>query len=328
MVESGRFVHGARMSVLRARPAARPVLLPLVLSAVLCAAQTACGGPETDDQDVGDGQAQELTHPPRHVYTLTNAPFADGHPTAVVHLGKGFVAQGPLNLVVYFHGWGNCVVNDVEAANSRCAPGRPARTAHNLIGSLDKSSANAALIAVERAFEQNSSSAGRLTQPGLFRALILELLPKLSELAGHTYTEADLGKLVLATHSGGYKAVALILDRGGLTAKVSEVILLDSLYGNTSDFDAWLKGGIGTRRLANVYTAGGGTLANAQAMATRTRSWAQAAHLPPSAFLDDRTTATLSDAAFDAPLFFKRSGLSHDGVVSYYLPKLLAHAGL
>lgn len=306
----------------------RPALPSLLLASLVCALPVACGGPETDDQDLGEAQAQALAHPPRHVYTLQNAPFADGHPSVLVHLGKGFVPQGPLNLVVYFHGWSNCVVNDVEAAGSPCTPGRPARAAHNLIGSLDASGANAALIAVERAYDQTSSSAGRLTQAGLFRALILELLPKLGELAGRMYSEADLGKLVLATHSGGYQAVALILDRGGLTAQVSEVILLDSLYGNTAEFDAWLKGGLGTRRLANVYTGSGGTLANAQAMAVRAKAWAQAARLPASALLDDRTTATLADGNFNAPLFFKRSGLSHDGVVAYYLPKLLAHAGL
>lgn len=302
-----------------------------LLASLALAALAGCGGDPTGaltdaDDAAQDGDAQALTHPARHVYTLQHAPFPGGHPTALVHLGKGFNAGGPLNLVVHFHGWSNCIANDVEASGSACTPGAPARIAHNLIGQLDQSGANAALVAVERAFDQATSIDGRLAEAGFLRAMILELLPQIGALAGRSYTEADLGGLVLSTHSGGYLAVADVLDRGGLTGHVRQVLLLDSLYGNFAQFDAWVRGGLGTVRLAVVYSENAGTKANAQAMANRATGWVRAAGLSPSALVDDRTFATLPDAAFDAPLLFKRSALSHDGTAQYYFGKLLAHA--
>jgi hypothetical protein len=48
----------------------------------------------------------------------------------------------------------------------------------------------------------------------------------------------------------------------------------------------------------------------------------------PSFSAPPRTFKSQPDAAFDAPLVFKRSGLSHDGTAQYYFGKLLAHAGL
>ena len=44
---------------------------------------------------------------------------------ALVHLGAGFRAGGPLNLVVHYHGWYNCIENDGEARGSACTPGAP-----------------------------------------------------------------------------------------------------------------------------------------------------------------------------------------------------------
>ena len=63
------------------------------------------------------------------LFTLANAPVPGNHPTALVHLAKGFRAGGPLNLVVHYHGWSNCIANDGEATASACRPGGPAHTA-------------------------------------------------------------------------------------------------------------------------------------------------------------------------------------------------------
>ena len=52
----------------------------------------------------------------------------------------------------------------------------------------------------------------------------------------------------------------------------------------------------------------------------------QKAGLDKSLMLDDRTFATQPDRAFEAPLVFKRSALTHDGTAQYYFGKLLAHA--
>jgi len=292
---------------------------------LLCAAllSAACGGLE------GEFEAEEaaaVAHPPRHLYTLEHAPVPGPYPTALVHLARGFRASGPLNLVVHFHGWNNCIANDAEATSSRCRPNGPVRTAHNLIGQIDASGANAVLVAVERTFDQANSADGRLAEPGFFRGLVLELLPHIGALAGRGYAEADLGKIVLSSHSGGYVAVGDILAKGGLP--IAGVILLDSLYGSIGQHEAWVRGDLGRRRLAVVYTSGGGTLSNSQAFATRAAGWLRAAGLPSSLLFDERYSRNYPPSTMDAPLYFYKSSLSHSGCALYWFWRLLGHQGL
>ena len=285
---------------------------------LLAAALVACGGAEQDPE-----ASQDVTTP-RSLFTLTNAPVPSSHPTALVYLPKGFDPDGPLNLVVHYHGWDNCISNDGESVNSRCSAGAAVRTSHHLIAQMDASGANAALVLIEIHFDQATSDDGKLAQAGFFKAMIDELLPHIGALAGRTYTEEDLDGIVLSSHSGGYQALAHSLSIGGLTQHVKQVILLDSLYGFGDTFEAWAKAAPGKQRLAVVYTDGGGTEANAQKLATDARSFG----VPTGAILDDRTFATQPDAAFEAPLLFKRSALTHDGTAQYYFQRLVAHATL
>jgi hypothetical protein len=286
----------------------------LLLAAVLIFC--ACGGAEQDPEE-----SQDITTT-RNVYKLVNAPVASTtHPTALVYLPKGFNPDGELNLVVHYHGWTNCIANDAESTNRACTPGAAARTSHHLIAQMDSSGANAALVLVEIHYDQSTSDDGKLANAGFFKAMIDELLPKIGALAGRTYTEDDLGKIVLTSHSGGYQATAHTIDRGGLTDHITQVILLDSAYAFTSTFEAWAKAAPGQHRLAVVYTDYAGTEANAQHLATDAHSWG-------APILDDRTFATQPDSAFASPLIFKRSALSHDGTAQYYFARLIAHAGL
>src|SRR3954447_13766676 len=153
----------------------RPPLMILALA-------VACGGAETAD----DAADQDVTA--RHLYKLENAPFP-GSPNALIHLAKGFDPAGKLNLVVHYHGWANCIQNDGEKTGRACTSGGPVRVAHNLIAQADASGVNAALVLIERARDQNSSADGRLAEAGLFKAMILELLPHIGALAGRAYTE-------------------------------------------------------------------------------------------------------------------------------------------
>src|SRR4051794_23832853 len=99
---------------------------------MLLLALAACGGPLEEE---AGGEAQ--LRPARHLFSLQNAPFGGSRPTVLVHFGKGFTADGPLNLVVHYHGWANCIENDGEATGAACTSGGPARIAHDLIGQLD-----------------------------------------------------------------------------------------------------------------------------------------------------------------------------------------------
>ena len=144
---------------------------------------------------------------------------------------------------------------------------------------------------------------------------------------------ADLSRIVLASHSGGYTALARGLDRGGL-ASVREVMLFDSLYGEIPTYQAYTTGQL-TRfdpsdamplRFAMVFTDGGGTAANSRALGTEIDAGLGAIGHPEWLLFDD-TTATLAPSAFDHPLIVKHSMLSHDGVVLYYFERLAGAAG-
>jgi hypothetical protein len=256
-------------------------------------------------------------------------PPSSAHPSALVYVPSGFDPTPPLNVVVYLHGWSNCVENVVRDAGASCDPnaGTPARQAYALAAQLETSNKNALLLCPEVEFDAQSSNPGNLGTSGGFAALLGEVLGDLQSTLGAVGL-ADVGRLVVASHSGGYEAAAGLAERGGVA--VHELYLLDSLYGNFSDFDAWVQSDLASfvgaapgRRFADVYTCCGGTLANSQAMATRAAGWVGA-----STIVDDRTTSTWPPATYHHGLLFKESGLAHDGVPRYYFGQLLATSGL
>lgn len=244
-------------------------------------------------------------------------------PNAVVVIPRGYRGGGPLDVVVFLHGWYNCVTNAVGAVNSPCTDGGVARQAYDVAGQLEAAGRQALLLAPELRVDAGSSDPGALAEPGQFGALLDDVMRELGPRLAQDV--ADLRHVIVAAHSGGYWAAAEILGGGG--HDVDEVWLLDGLYGELATFDAWLADPAAAaalqatppqRRLATIYTAGGGTLANSQAMADRAVAWL-GDHM-----LDDRTTATLLPEAYAVGGLFKRSGLSHDDVPRYYLEQLLA----
>jgi hypothetical protein len=294
---------------------------------IVAALASGCGGPaETDSLDgAGDALAAGRTLP----LWLDHGAFArdPAHPSALVYVPTGFDPTPPLDLVVYVHGFYNCVTNVIASTGSACTARAPARNAYALASQLEASGRNALLLLPEVAHDQASSDPGRLGVDGGLRALLDEALGQLGSVG--SFTVDDLGHVVVASHSGGYRAAAGMAVRGGIT--VDEVWLLDSLYGSTADFDAWVLSDRASladaraRRFADVYTGGAGTLYNSQAMATRARGWMSD---EPGVLVDDRTTSTWPASTFAHGLLFKRSGLAHDGVPRYYFGKLLATSGL
>lgn len=258
-------------------------------------------------------------------------PPSAEHPSALVVIPPGFDPTPPVSVVVYIHGFNNCVENIVRKQGESCDPkkGTPVRSAFSLAEQLQASRRNALLLCPEVAFDQASADPGTLGQAGGFKALLAEALRGLpAPLSG--LTPAEVGDVVVASHSGGYQAAAGIAARGGLP--VRELYLLDSLYGSTAEFDAWVQADLGGfagpapgRRFADVYTTTGGTLSRSQAMADRARAWVAA---DPLILVDDRTTSTWPEATYRHGLLFKLSELSHDGVARYYFGQLLGTSAL
>jgi hypothetical protein len=264
-------------------------------------------------------------------------PKSLSHPSALVHLPTGFDPLRPVSLIVYIHGFHNCVENAVRRSDEArpCRRGGPVRNGYGVIEQVEQAAGegkNLMLLAPEVAFDQASADPGKLGEPGGFRALVSEVLDRLREPLNALRVDG-FAKVAVASHSGGYQAAAGIAVRGGVP--VSEVYLLDSLYGSVADFESFVKkdlasfdGSSPQRRLAIVYTDTGGTLVNSQSFAGRLAELLSQARLDPGILFDDRTTATWPAAAYDHGLLVKRSALTHDGVARYYLYSLLSTSGL
>lgn len=263
-------------------------------------------------------------------FTLASGAFpGSGHPDVVVYLPARLDPTPPVDVIVFLHGWYNCAKNVVGATDTTCTPGTGTRRSYALAAQLEASRKNAILIVPELAYDKPSGDPGRLADPGALRALVDETLGKLEPELGPLGAD-DVGRVVVASHSGGYGTAAAFATVGGLP--LDELYLLDSLYGRFDAFDGWVEDDHDelavlppVRRFATVYTLDGGTRVNSQAMATRAAGWfAQT----PAAIVDDRTTSTWTAPTYAHGLLFKRTGLSHDGVPRYYFGRLIATSGL
>ncbi|MFO0709408.1 MAG: hypothetical protein U0353_06190 [Sandaracinus sp.] len=258
----------------------------------------------------------------------------DGHPDVAVHVPDGFDACAPHGVVVFFHGFHNCVANVIGASPTECTPGAGARSAFALSDQLDAAGVNAILVAVEARYDEASSDPGALSEPGRLHDLLDELyVAHLSPLLGRATSIDDAEHVVLASHSGGYVALARCLTGGGLA--IDEVELFDSLYGELATYRGWLDDNLlafaptapHPLRFAMVFTEGGGTAANSRALGADLRTWLDARGDAANLLFDD-TTATLDPPAFRTPMIVKHSALSHDGVVSYYAERFLRGSDL
>ena len=299
-------------------------------------ASVACGGAAADDvpdgPDAGGGSdAMEMTCLPTATHALSLAagafPPSSDHPSAIVHVPDGFDRTLPIGLVVYVHGFDNCVANVLGDTDTECTPGDGPRRATSLAAQLAESGRNALLVLPEVRFDEASSDPGALGDDGGFRALLDEALAALPPPLG-PIALADVGHLIVASHSGGYRAVADMITVGEVD--VDEVWLFDSLYGSTLAFDAWVMSRIpvltlGARRFGTFYTSTGGTRANNEAMADRAAAWVANSG---DALVDDRTTETWPDGTYAHGLLFKHSMLTHDGVPRYYVERMLSTSPL
>lgn len=260
-----------------------------------------------------------------HLLTLQHGAFPaqPGHPSAILYVPEHFDPTPPLDLVVYFHGWHNCVTTCAGDKDQPCTPGGPTRTASHLMSQVEAAHRNVLLLLPEAKVDQPSGADGALGQPGGFAALLTEVLQQMQPTLGPK-SLANVGRVLVVSHSGGYDAAADLATLGGVP--VAEVALLDSLYGRQGSFLAWIQKDLSgfaslERRFFDVYTDSGGTLTNSQKFAKDL-----VATLPKDSTLlvHDATTATWAPASYQHGLLFKHSALSHDGVTKYYLQALLA----
>lgn len=174
-------------------------------------------------------------------------PWAD--PTTVVFVPAQFRASSHLEVLVHFHG------HDGQAERKMAE--------HQLREQVSESGRNLLLAVVQGPLNAGDSSAGKLEQPGGFERFGAELLQQLRSAEvrralGRQAPKATAtwGRTGLSAHSGGYRAVAYVLDYGG--RDIAEVYLFDALYGEVPRVRRWLTQGADSAAhiLRSWYTGG------------------------------------------------------------------------
>jgi len=132
-------------------------------------------------------------------------------------------ATRKIDLIFWFHGWRNNIDTAAEF--------------YKLTKQFLASRRNAVLVLAETAKNAPDSYGGKLEEPGLFQALVHDVLQELKE-KGIVQNRIEPGNIVLAGHSGAFRVIAYILENGGM--RVQEVFLFDALYSQLDQYEDWL----------------------------------------------------------------------------------------
>lgn len=237
-------------------------------------------------------------HPMRaegHTYQGKSYPAKEHYSdsTVALFIPKGFRETERIDFVVHFHGWHNSVAGALGT--------------FRLIEQFAASGKNAVLVVPEGPRHAPDSFGGKLEDADGFARFIAEVVATLRTRAGFERKEFSVGRVILSGHSGGYRVIAGILDRGGLPKNADEVWLFDGLYGRVDSYLAWADRTHG--RLINLYTDGGGTKDESEKLKARLIARG-------TAVLAVEETAVVANTLKGAPFIFIHTELGHNDVVS------------
>ena len=162
--------------------------------------------------------------------------------TVGIFIPNGFENSdgGNIDYIVHFHGHMNHVSNVI--------------TKYKLPQQMAAAKVKAILIVPQGPKDAADSGGGKLElERGAFQDFIRDVGHFLYAEGKVKHKEPSVGRIVLSTHSGGYKVTAAILDHGGLVPHISDVLLLDSSYGSLPWFADWCKADP-NHRLVSLYT--------------------------------------------------------------------------
>ena len=268
-------------------------------------------------------------------YELRTAAFpGSARPDVAVHVPPGFDATRRPGLVVYFHGWQGCVAATLSAEDTPCTDAGPPRPGVDLASAIDAAGVNALLVAVEVRSDMPTGEPGKLAMPGGLRDLLRELFTEpLAGPLGCTLDVDGLDRVVLVAHSGGYQAAASALEFGDVP-RVTEVDLLDALYGADEVFLRWMRSQArrfdprvsDPLRLVDLYTCCGGTADRSRALAQQASESFSLAGVS-GVFWDDDAETPASPDALAHGVVFKRVPGPHGDLPRTYMRELVHAAG-
>lgn len=145
----------------------------------------------------------------------------------LLHVPTGFDVRRPGLIVVFFHGHGATLSDDVFLRQQV-----PAQL----------SGMNAVLVAPQLAVNAADSSIGKLWQPGAFARFLGEAASSLARVHGDRRSARSFASMpvVIVAYSGGYSAAAWSAHHGGLGKRLRGIVLLDALYGEIDKFESWI----------------------------------------------------------------------------------------
>ena len=274
-----------------------------MLPALLLALATPAPAPAAAAEYTGPGRlmmkdlpSAPFPHPARehgHRYRGTFYP-ADRHysdSTVAIFIPDGFRGGPAVDLVFHFHGWFNHVAKALDE--------------FALLDQFAASGCNAVLVVPQGPRDAADSFGGKIEEPGGFERFLADVMAVLHGVPG--LEQAQPGRIILSGHSGGYRVMAHILDRGGVADRVKEVWLFDALYAETEKYQDWWDAARG--RLLNIYTERGGTKAE-------TERWMAALAARGTPFLAARDDAVTPEALSQNRLIFLTTDLGHDDVLA------------
>jgi hypothetical protein len=194
-------------------------------------------------------------------YPLAGRPWTD--PTVLAFVPRHLRLAGrALDVVVFFHGHGTTA--------------REALVRHQLREQLAESRQNAVLVVPQGPVRAADGDFGKLMRTGgLARLLgeVRELLAgaRVSSVLGPTSCAGArrVDRVVVAAHSGGYRAGAAAVAHGGI--EVREAWLFDALYGEAAAYRDWLLAAPSRRKLV-TFAIGGEPLRESVALAAALRA--------------------------------------------------------
>jgi hypothetical protein len=159
------------------------------------------------------------------------------------HIPSHFDPQKPFFYLVFFH----AIDTDIFKSDRDYA----------LTRQLEASGSNAIFIMPQLAKDAADSSPGKFFRRNAFKAFMEEAATILAARleAGHQRSLED-APIVLSAFSGGYKAAAFVLDRGGVEERIAGVLLLDALYEDVDKFHKWIMENIQRSFFVSIYGQG------------------------------------------------------------------------
>ncbi len=163
--------------------------------------------------------------------------------SVLFHVPKHFDPRKPLTYVVFFH----AIQTDVSKSNRDYA----------LAEQVENSGLNAILVMPQLAKDAADTSPGKFIRRNAFSVFMEEVAEVLAGRLGESCrTELAQAPILVAAFSGGFKAAAYVLDRGGLDERIIGVLLMDALYEDVDKFEHWIDAHANRGFFVSIYGQG------------------------------------------------------------------------